>query len=130
MVPDHLKEFIIGFSSYFILNQDVIDATEGAYEGMEFLTSLTPTEEFQKKYKAKYGIPIDIRASSAYDAVMMIAEAMESTNSENTTVLSEYLNNIKVYDGVSRHLVADGNGAFTKAFAVKKIVNGKITNLS
>jgi|APSaa5957512622_1039677.scaffolds.fasta_scaffold00002_57 branched-chain amino acid transport system substrate-binding protein len=131
LVVKKVRELGVALPVYCItMDQDVIDAAEGAYEEMEFLTSLTPTEEFKTAYETKYNIPIDIGASSAYDAVMMIAEAMEATNSEDTTVLSEYLNNIKVYDGVSGHLVSDGTGAFTKTFAVKKIVNGKITDLS
>lgn len=106
------------------IDADTIAASEGSYEGMEFLTSLTPTPAFQEEYESKYGIVIDIGVASAYDAVMLLAKAMRATNSTDTTIVQEYLNKTEVYDGVSGTLVFDGKGGFTKDFLVKKVVGG------
>ena len=129
LVAKRAKEIGVDLPIYSItIDADAIAAAGGAYEGMEFLTFLNPTTEFKQKYEAKYGT-LDIGAPSAYDAVMMIADAIKKTGSEDPTKLQEYLNTVKEYDGASGKLVADGKGGFTKEGATRKIVNGKITNL-
>ena len=101
-----------------------IAAAEGAYEGLQFLTFLTPTPEFEQRYKERFGEDIEIGADSAYDAVMLLAKAMQATKGTNPEELQAYLHNITGYTGESGNLVADGKGAFTKPFAVKQIKNG------
>lgn len=93
-------------------------------DGMIFPTSLTPTKEFETKYKAAYNREVEIGADSAYDAVMMIAEAMEATNSEDPDVVKEYMASIKTYEGVSGTLVSDGKRAFTKDYLLKRSEGG------
>lgn len=106
------------------IDSDAIKSSDGAYEGMEFLTSLTPSDEFKEKFENKFGT-IDIGADSAYDAVMLIAKAMKETKSEDTTLLAENIAKIKEFDGVSGHLISDGKRGFTKKFVVMKVVDGK-----
>jgi branched-chain amino acid transport system substrate-binding protein len=105
------------------IDSDSIKAANGAYEGMEYLTYLTPTPEFKERYEKEYGT-INIGADSGYDAMMLIAKAMNDTKSTDTTVLSDYLSKVKEYDGVSGHLVSDGKRGFTKEFKVMKVENG------
>ncbi|HLC85639.1 MAG TPA: ABC transporter substrate-binding protein [Candidatus Nanoarchaeia archaeon] len=112
------------------IDQATIDAADGAYEGMEFLTSLTPDPAFEARYNDAFGIPIDIGADSAYDAVMMLAESMRATKSTDTHVVATHLRALKNYDGMSGTLVSDSKGGFTKDFAFKKIVDGKAIDLA
>jgi len=107
------------------IDQDTINSAEGAYEGMYFLTFLTPTEEFETRYIARNGENPEIGGPSAYDAVMMLAQAMRETDSTDTKVLADYLNSIETYNGVSGTLVSDGKGGFEKPLVTKKVVNGK-----
>ncbi len=126
LVAKRIRELGVTLPIYSItLDQNTIDAAEGAYENLEFLTSLTPREDFKQRYESKFGSKIEIGADSAYDAVMLIAQAIKETKSENPEVLQEYLNNLKDYNGVSGNLVADGKGGFTKKFVLKKVINGK-----
>jgi len=111
------------------IDADAIAAAQGAYEGMEFLTFLTPTDQFTKKYEAKYNDNVEIGSDSAYDAVMMAAEAMNITGSTDSQAISDYLNGIKKYEGVSGNLISDGKGAFTKDFIAKKVVNGQAVTI-
>ena len=90
---------------------------------------MTPSEEFKKAYESKYKTTIDIGADSAYDAVMMIAEAIRETKSTDSTVVAQYLGKLKEHNGVSGKLVSDGKRGFVKEFAVKKVVNGKPVDL-
>jgi branched-chain amino acid transport system substrate-binding protein len=110
------------------IDENVLAAAKGSYEGMEFYTSLTPTPEFKKAYEDKYKTNIDIGADSAYDAVMMIAQAMKVTKSTDTTILANFLVGIKEYKGVSGDLISDGKRGFTKDFVLKKVVDGKIVD--
>lgn len=98
---------------------------KGACEGLTFLVSLTPTKEFEERYKATYNRDIQIGADSSYDAVMMIAQAMRATKSTDPDKVKDYMASIKEYDGVSGYLKSDGLRAFTKPYAIKKVVEGK-----
>ena len=100
-------------------------------DGMVFPTSLTPTKEFEAKYKTTYNRDVEIGADSAYDAVMMIAEAMKATQSEDPEKVKEYLASIKTYDGASGELTSDGKRGFTKGYILVESRDGvphQVTN--
>jgi len=125
-VVKQLKKLGMELPLYSItIDQATIDASEGTYDGMEFLTFLTPTRAFEERYKEKFGLNIDIGADSAYDAVMLIAQAIKETNSVDPIVLAQFLNSLKQVTGVSGTLVSDGKGGFTKEFLVKRVVEGR-----
>ncbi len=112
------------------ISKSDVAASQGAYNGMQFLTFLTYTNAFKQAYAAKYGLSsLDIGAPSAYDAVMLLAQAINETNSMNTTVLADYLSSVKNYSGASLNLTSDGKGGFVKGYAVDEVVNGTIYQL-
>ena len=124
LVAKRAAEIGVDLPMYSItIDADAIKSAEGAYEDMEFLTFLTPTKEFKEIYEEGYG-PIDIGADSAYDAVMLMAQAMEETETEDPTVLAEYLNGVEEYNGASGHLISDGKGGFEKELALMKVIDG------
>ncbi|MFH1358271.1 MAG: ABC transporter substrate-binding protein [archaeon] len=130
-VVKRIKEIGVNLPLYSVtVDNAIIEASDGAYNDMIFLTSLTPTKDFEQRYKQTFNQDIDIGADSAYDAVMMIAEAIEQTGSTNPTALQEYLNNIKEYNGVSGHLISDGKGGFTKDFVMMKVKDGKAVEVN
>lgn len=130
-VAKRVRELGVSLPMYSItIDANVIEIAQGSYEGMEFLTFLTPSEEFKAAYEEKTGIPIDIGADSSYDAVMLIAKAIRETNSTDTNILQEYLNGVKEYKGVSGNLVADGKGGFIKPYSIKRVVNGTAADIS
>lgn len=93
-------------------------------DGMVFPTSLTPTKEFEAKYQKAYNREVEIGSDSAYDAIMMLAEAMEATNSEDPELVKAYLAGITTYTGASGTLVSDGKRAFTKDYVLKESQGG------
>lgn len=126
LVAKALKEIQVDLPKFSItLDQSAIDAAQGGFEGLEFLTSLTPTPEFQSRYELEFGTPIDIGADSAYDAVMLIAKAIEETKSTDTEVIAGYLAKVKTYEGVSGTLISDGKRGFNKESRLLKVENGK-----
>lgn len=108
-----------------VVGDNMIQQAGKTYDGMIMLTSSTPNDVFVEKYNKRFGVPIDYGADTAYDAVMLLAQAMKETESENPTVLQEYLTGLKTYDGVSGTLTFDGKGGVTKPFLVKEIISGE-----
>jgi branched-chain amino acid transport system substrate-binding protein len=130
LVAKALKEMNVSLPMYsVVLDQSAIDASQGGFEELEFMTSLTPSAEFQKEYEERYTTHIDIGADGAYDAVMLIAKAIKETNSLDTKVLAEYLSGIKEYKGVSGTLISDGKGGFEKDSVIMKVTNGRPVRL-
>ncbi len=120
-----LKEFGVTHPIYSLtVDRHIIDSCEGACEGMTFLTFLTPTTDFEAKYKAAYDREVEIGADSAYDAVMLLAEAFKETNSTDPEQVKVYLGAIKEYDGASGKLISDGKRGFTKPYLIKQVING------
>jgi len=130
MIAKILKELKVSLPLYSItIDQQAIDVAEGGFEGLEFLTFLTPTSEFKKQYEERFKTSIDIGADSAYDAVMMIAQSMQESKTTDPEAVAKQLSKITNYRGVSGNLISDGKRAFTKEYAVKKIINGKPSSL-
>jgi branched-chain amino acid transport system substrate-binding protein len=120
-----LKELGVALPIYSItLDQQAIDAAQGGFEGMEFLTFLTPTGEFEKSYQQRYGTPVDIGADSAYDAVMLLADAVARAGSDDPDAVAQALASVKQYQGASGVLHADGKRGFEKPYALRRVVNG------
>lgn len=121
-----LKEFGVNLPTYSLtIDQHIIDSCEGACEGMTFLTFLTPTADFEKKYKATYNKEVEIGADSAYDAVMLLTKAFRDTKSTDPEKVKAYLSVIDKYNGASGNLISDGKRAFTKPYIIKQIKDGK-----
>ncbi len=59
-----------------------------------------PSDEFREKFKNNFGIEPSPSAMYSYDAVKMIADAMEHGAADSESIAA-YLNSIKVYNGVS-----------------------------
>jgi len=119
-----LRELGITIPLYSMtLDKNIIASANGAYDSMKFLTFLTPNDEFSQKYEDTFHIPVEIGADSAYDAMMMLAQAMKLVGTDTTDV-ANYLNGITEYHGASGILVSDGSGGFTKPFKTYIVENG------
>ncbi len=107
------------------LDKNIIKVAEGAYEGLVFPTFLTPDPAFERAYAERFGTPLEIGGDTAYDAVMLLAEAIRETGSTEPEKVKDYLNAVKRYEGVSGSLEADGKGGFTKPYKVLVVRNGE-----
>ena len=130
LVAKALRDLQVKLPLYSItLDQSAIDAAQGGFEGLEFLTFLTPSKEFKERYEARFQLPIDISADSAYDAVMMLSQAIKDTGSTDATVVAAELAKVKTYAGVSGMLTSDGKRGFVRTYAKKKVSSGKASDL-
>ncbi|MCA9352554.1 ABC transporter substrate-binding protein [Patescibacteria group bacterium] len=111
-------------------DENVLQNCASACDGWVYLSGLTPLKDFELRYKDVYNRSIEVGADSAYDAVMMIAEAINETGSTEPEKIKDYLNDIREYNGVSGRLVSDGKGGFTKGYKIFKVENGVSTEIS
>ena len=105
------------------VDQKTIDAAEGGFEGMEFATFFTPDKEFKAEYEKRFGA-VDVGSDSAYDATMILAEAIRKSGTTDTETIAREIGKITKYEGASGKLLSDGSRGFTKNFLMKKVVNG------
>jgi len=78
---------------------------------------LAKGEEFKKRYKEKFGTDVQIYSPNAYDAVMVIVEAMKKANSADPAKFLPELGKVS-YEGVTGKISFDekgdlNNGAIT-----------------
>lgn len=67
------------------------------------------TKEFIEKYQAQNNSKPDMFAAQGYDAVLMLAEAMEKANSSDPAVFKEALAKTKDFKGVTGTITFDEN---------------------
>ena len=121
-----MKELNMEYPVYSVtIDQTRIDESKGAIDGWEYLSSFTPSEDFSERYLETFGVTIHISSDSAYDAIIMLSQAIKETKSTDPVLIQEYLNNLETFSGVSGNLISDGEGAFTKNYNVLVVENGK-----
>ncbi len=126
LIAKALKDLNVHLPLFSIaLDQSAIDASQGGFEGLEFMTYHTPTSVFKAEYENRFHVPVDAAADTAYDAVMLLAQAIEESGSTDAELVAERLAGIKHHEGASGHLVSDGIRGFKKQNAIRKVINGK-----
>ena len=96
------------------LDASYLVEAEGSLEGAYSSNAFLPTEEFKTKFQGIYGVEPEIGADSSYDTIMFIAQAIESTQSTDPTVLKDYMNAVEVFEGASGKLIFDDKGGVDK----------------
>ena len=122
LLAKSLMELGVKMPMYSItLDQPSIDAAGGGFDGLKFLSSLTPAPEFKERYESTFKTPIDNGADTAYDAVMLLADAIKKSDSLNVEKVAAELNKVTEYQGVSGKIISDGKGGFTKPFVLMNV---------
>ncbi|WP_108648587.1 branched-chain amino acid ABC transporter substrate-binding protein [Polynucleobacter rarus] len=91
--------------------------------------SLKDGGEFLKKYKERFGVEVQIYSPMAYDAVMIIVEAMKKANSTMAADILKELPNTN-YEGISGQVSFDSKGDLkNSAITLNEYKNNKISTL-
>lgn len=103
-----------------------------AVEGMYFTTHYHPkgaatetSKRFVKKYKEKYGEDPSAASALAYDAYMMLLQAIEMAGEPDPAKIAENIRKIKDFPGVTGVITIDANGNAIKPVVVDVVKNGK-----
>ena len=123
LLGDEIQIYLVHTDATMIKNAN------GALEGAILMNGFTPSDEFATKFEVRYGKTADIGSDTSYDVVYFIAQAIESTNSTDPTVLKDYMNSVKTFDGASGNLVFDGKGRITKEPQLETIKDSKRVTL-
>lgn len=97
-----------------LMDADILASAGDALDGTIFVTYDEPTNEFKKTYKAFHNEEPGITADTAYDAVMILAKAIENANSFDTKTVVEKLLKTKDYRGASGIINFDAHGGVVK----------------
>lgn len=118
-----------------IINEKMVEDSEGAAEGIVFTTpqfdeEAENTKQFIQKYEAMHGkeSPYAVVSANAYDAIMIISEAIKA-NGESAEGIRDYLYTIEDYPGVAGKLTIDENGDALKEYKFQIVEDGKISPL-
>jgi branched-chain amino acid transport system substrate-binding protein len=103
----------VPFFSVLIDEKNIVDA-RGALEGTVFVTSYSPTEEFVQKYKDEYGTDPQFSSDTSYDALHVLANAIENSGSTKTKAVANELSKIKNWSGASGNFSFNEHGNAVK----------------
>ena len=82
-------------------------------------------KKYAAKYKAHYGVESDGFAANGYDAIWLIAKAIENCQGDKTDCIQKFLYNTKNYPGVGGLTTFDKNGDVIKPVQLKIVKDGK-----
>ncbi|MFH1500784.1 MAG: ABC transporter substrate-binding protein [archaeon] len=123
------------FSSPGIEIPELFDITGNSAEGViysvpVFDPSNPSVRSYAEPYKNKYGEESEFIAANSYDAVHILADAIESCNGDDSTCIKNYLYSLRNYPGVGGKTSFDHNGDVIKPVAMKEVRSGKFEIIS
>jgi len=101
-----------------------------AVEGAFFSSMSSPEDprpemqDFAQKYRAKVGSDAGPGAGQAYDATILLLNAIEKAKSEDPRRVAEALAKTRNFQGVTGSITIDPNGNAIKSAVIFEIVNG------
>jgi len=102
-------------------------ALYGSYALADFHTEANPqARAFAEKYQARYKSSPDFFASWPYDAVQVLARAINSAKSTEPGKIREALLGVKGYDGVEGGYTFDKNGDGLHGYNIVRNNDGKV----
>lgn len=99
---------------------------EGAYFTTNFSVELPNAEQFIQAYTELFMIPPDGMAAAGYDAMSLLAIAIENTQTLNPTAIRDTLSNITNYQGATLISHYDTNQHPVKSVVINTIRNGHV----
>ena len=91
-----------------------IQSAAGALDGTVYVQYAPPTNEFAVAFKAMHGREPGITADTAYDALMLYADAIETVGSVVPADIAVEINSRESFTGASGTMNFDGLGGVTK----------------
>ena len=135
LIMKQSKELGLALPLYFqteaVEDPNVLRAAGNTSEGATYILPAPAEgerpERFSKMYVDKYSSKPELFAAEAYDAIHLIADAINAQKEAyiSTDQIRDYLYGVKNYSGASGTITFDSNGDVQKPMAIKKIKEGK-----
>jgi len=123
-----IKVPLVGSNSY--VTKIAIDLAkenaEGVYSLADYVHTnpLPKTQEFAKKYKAKYNLETEFNSAMNYDAISLIAEAFKKAGTTDKNAMRQALSSIKDYVGVATTYTFDENNVGGTSVCIVQVKKG------
>jgi len=108
-------------------NAALFEGMIGVEAGVDYENN-PKAKAFAEAHKAKFGSEPGTFAANAYDAVMLIAEALKMHGTD-TEKIRDWLYGVENWQGTVGALTIDENGDVVLGENVRKIVKGAVTDL-
>lgn len=105
------------------------NAVEG-FVGINFYDINHQSDEylnFKNGLNEKYNISPTFSSIMAYEAVFLIAEAINSTDSVDPMILKEHIVSANTYNGIFNDIIIDAYGDVNRSIELYKVVNGEFS---
>jgi len=116
------KGDFIGFN--FVEGEETLEAAQGSLDGIVFTQAADPENWFAEKYQKSYGKSVGPGSAHAYDAIILIAGAIEKDVAGNIG-LNYYLNHIKNFHGALGQYSSTDSHEFTLPLVLRTIRENK-----
>jgi branched-chain amino acid transport system substrate-binding protein len=84
---------------------------------------------FREAHRAKFGSDPGMFAANAYDAVYLIRDAIEATQSANPIKIKNWLYTVRDWDGAAGNITIDANGDPVMSEHVREVKAGEVIDL-
>jgi len=109
------------------VDQAAIDSAGGTAEGLIYVAPSMPDAGFTAKYRSRFGSTPDVPASNAYDAVRMLALAIEEVGDDPQAV-AEHFRALREYHGAAGTISSE-NGRTRMSLSLYAVRAGKFERL-
>ena len=116
------KGDFVGFN--FVEGEETLEAAQGSLDGIVFTQAADPENWFAEKYQKSYGKSVGPGSAHAYDAIILIAGAIEKDVAGNIG-LNYYLNHIKNFHGALGQYSSTDSHEFTLPLVLRTIRENK-----
>jgi len=103
------------------MEKERVKAADGALEGVVFAMYEEPRVEFQRDFKQRFAEEPGISADTAYDAVMLLADAIKRAGSFDPERVREMLAATHAFKGASGTFSFDAKGAVDKRPVLRRV---------
>ncbi|NEO26424.1 MAG: ABC transporter substrate-binding protein [Kamptonema sp. SIO4C4] len=122
-----LKVTFLGADAWNDLPENPFPELEGSFYTTLWHPQLQQSgnAQFIQAYRQAYGESPDASAALAYDAIALLAQAIETQNSTAPDAIRQGLQQLQPYQGVSGTIDYQGTGDPVKAAIIVKVENGQ-----
>lgn len=118
----------VGYQGQFLaplMDQTRLDNAAGALDGTIYSQQPSAGPDFTESFESFYGYEPGITSDTAYDAVMLYAQAVREASTKDFHQVKHAMNAIKEFDAATGPVTFDENGGVIKEVVFWQVQNGE-----
>lgn len=124
LVARELKQ--LGFAGQkfaILMDQTRIAEARGGLDGTQFAFYPDGSPAFAERYRTRFGSEPSASAGTAYDALLLLAKAIQQAGSTTVSEVQRALQSVAGYPGVSGDITMDGRGGVAREPKLLQVQN-------